>query len=443
MANADNSVIKVAQPRPRLPWLSVFVVLFTATLVYVLFVEAAPPRSIEFAAGAKDGQYYHFANQYAKELKRHGIAVHVRETLGSAENLELLSDPSGTVSVALVQGGMADAELHADLRALGSLYREPLWVFLRRDLEATRLGQLAGLRIAVGKKGSGTRQVAVQLLEACGVGPDQASLIEAAGNEAADRLEQGSIDAACFVASVDAGYVQRLGRSPEVRLMNIEEQEALTRRFRELSAVTVPAGLLDLAHEVPAENTALVAPAALLVVRSTLHPALASVLLEAARRVHARGDALSAPGEFPSTHYVDLPLSEDAEHYYRYGPPFLQRVLPFWLASFVDRIKLLALPLIVLAMPLVRATPPLLRWRIRRRVYVWYARLRELDHLASQGISVSEARLRLAKLKELESQIARVETPLSYMEEYYHLRVHIDLVHRSLLDIVQAEEGTH
>ena len=434
--------LKSAESRrpARLIWISLAAVVFMATLAYVLFVKASPPGSIEIAAGAKDGQYYHFAKRYGEELKRQGIVVKVRETQGSAENLDLLTDPSGKVSVALVQGGMADAERHDDLRALGSLYLEPLWIFLRRDLEVARLGQLAGLRIAVGKKGSGTRLVVIQLLEACGVGPDQATLIDAGGQEAADLLEHASIDAACFVASVDAGYVQRLGRSPQARLMNIEEQEALTRRFRALSAVTVPAGLLDLAHDVPPENTALVAPAALLVVRSTLHPALASALLEAARRVHARGDALSAPGEFPSTHYVDLPLSEDAEHYYRYGPPFLQRVLPYWLANFVDRIKLLALPLVVLAMPLVRAAPPLLRWRARRNVYRWYARLRDLDPLMSRGISGPEARLRLGRLRELESQIARLETPLSYMEEYYNLRMHLDLVQRRLMNVAQAEE---
>jgi hypothetical protein len=280
----------------------------------------------------------------------------------------------------------------------------------------------------------------MQLLEACGVGPDQATLIDAGGQEAADRLEKGSVDAACFVASIDAGYVQRLGRSSRVRLMSLEEQEALTRRFRELSPVTVPAGLLDLAHDVPPENTALVAPAALLVVRSTLHPALASVLLEAARRVHARGDALSSPGEFPAAKYVDLPLSDEAEHYYRYGPPFLQRVLPYWLANFVDRVKILALPLIVLAMPVIRATPPLLRWRTRRKVYRWYAQLRELDPLMLKGISSAEAHLRLTKLRELEMQIAHVETPLSYMEEYYNLRAHLDLVHRCLRDIAKTGE---
>lgn len=129
----------------QLIWASVAALIFLATLAYVLFAKASPPGSIEIAAGAKDGQYYYFANRYAKELKRVGIKVQVRETQGSAENLELLTDPAGKVSVGLVQGGMADAEQHADLRALGSLYLEPFWIFLRRDLDVTRLTELAGL----------------------------------------------------------------------------------------------------------------------------------------------------------------------------------------------------------------------------------------------------------------------------------------------------------
>ena len=417
------------------------VVLTAVTLTYILFVEASPPKSIVIAAGAKDGEYFLVAQKYAQDLHRHGISAKVRETKGSAENLELLSTPGGDVAVALVQGGMADPERHAQLRALGSLYREPLWIFLRQDVEATRLAQLAGLRIAVGAEGSGTRQVALQLLEASGVKSDQATLVDAGGQKAAELLEQGSVDAACFVAGIDAAYVQRLGHSLHVKLMSLEQQQALTRRFRELSAVTVPPGLLDLAGHIPAHEAALVAPTAMLVARPTLHPAVSTVLLEAARRVHAAGDALAEPREFPSSHYVDLPLSDEAERYYRYGPPLLQRLLPYWLATFVDRVKFLALPLLVLIMPFIRATPPLLRWRTRRKVYRWYGRLRELDHLISQGMSPAEAKSRLEELRVLESQIAHVDIPLSYMDEYYNLKVHLNLVHRGLAELAGSTSG--
>jgi hypothetical protein len=90
-------------------------------------------------------------------------------------------------------------------------------------------------------------------------------------------------------------------------------------------------------------------------------------------------------------------------------------------------------------MPVIRATPPLLRWRTRRKVYLWYARLRELDPLMCEAISSEEAKSRLARLRELELHLAGVETPLSYMEEYYNLRAHLDLVHRCLLRIAQAD----
>jgi len=181
MSIPASSITAVPRRPTRWTWLFIVAVVFVPTLAYVLFVKASPPGSIVIAGGAKDGQYYQFARRYAEELKRKGIAVEVRETQGSAENLELLADPTGKVSVALVQGGMADAELHAELRALGSLYREPLWIFLRRDLDVSRLDQLAGKRIAVGKKGSGTRLVALQLLEACGVSSNQTTLHDAGG----------------------------------------------------------------------------------------------------------------------------------------------------------------------------------------------------------------------------------------------------------------------
>ena len=57
----------------------------------------------------------------------------------------------------------------SDFHALGSLYREPLWVFYRGDKPLERLSQLAGKRIGVGPAGSGTHAIAMQLLAANGL----------------------------------------------------------------------------------------------------------------------------------------------------------------------------------------------------------------------------------------------------------------------------------
>ncbi len=442
--SSNKSGTGVARWSEQWTWFTLAGVVLTIVIgSYILFAQAAPPKSLVIAAGAKEGQYYEFAQRYAQTLSRHGIHVTVLETKGSVENLKLLLDPDNDVTVAFVQGGVATPDQKTDLLSLGSLYREPLWIFTRatgseQHQPISHVTQFASLRVAAGSEGSGTRPVVQQLLEAYDVPLDKVQLVDAGGQDAADLLEKGEIDVACFVAGFDAEYVRRLGASPSVRLMGLDHQQALARRFRQLSPVTVPAGMLSLAGQSPPADVNLIAPTANLVVTENLHPALASVLMQAAVSVHAKGDALSEPGEFPASRYLDFPLSSDAENFYRHGPPLLQRLLPFWLAAFVDRVKLLALPMLMLAMPLIRATPPLLRWRTRRKVYLWYDQLRALDHLMKEGMSSDQARASMADLQELESQIVNVEIPLSYMSEYYNLRLHLNLVTEKLRQIIAA-----
>jgi TRAP-type uncharacterized transport system substrate-binding protein len=98
-------------------------------VAYMLLVEAPPPRKIVIATGSEQGAYYQFAKQYAKELAKEGLILELRPTEGSVENLQLLRDDNSGVSVAIVQSGLVDEKDHARLLALGSLYREPLWVF--------------------------------------------------------------------------------------------------------------------------------------------------------------------------------------------------------------------------------------------------------------------------------------------------------------------------
>ena len=422
-------------------WVAVLGVCLAGLLAtFVLFVEAPPPSRIVIATGREDGAYYRFAQQYAALLKKAGITLEVRATKGSVENLSLLLDEDSDVSVALVQSGVADPAASSSLQALCSLYREPLWVFYRGSDEIDRLTQLKGKRLAVGPEGSGTRSIALRLLKANDIDASEAQLFDLAGREAAEALTNQQIDAAFFVAGVDAAYIQQLLKEPEVRLVELAQAEAYARRFRFLSTLTIPSGgLLDLKDNLPAKNTVLVAPAAMLVTRKSLHPALISLLLNVATKVHSGGDVLTNPGEFPSASFTDLPLSEDAAHYFRFGPPVLQRVLPFWFASLVDRMKIMIIPLIMVMMPLLRAAPPLVRWRTRRKIYLWYEQLHQIDQKAIQGMSLTEAQKSLDALNVLEQQVAQVGVPLSYMEEYYNLRLHLNLVRTRVTTILHPE----
>jgi uncharacterized protein len=419
---------------PWVPTVGAICLFFGA--IYLFLVEAPPPKTLIIATGASDGAYYKFATQYAERLKNDGISVTVLETKGSIENLQLLLDENSNVDAALLQGGVAGKEHAENLQSLGSLYREPFWVFYRGEIDIRRLPELKQKTIAIGPPGSGTRSVAMMLLKANNLADGQLKLSDLNGMAAAQALEEGLIDGACFVAGVNTSYVQRLLKAPGIRVLDFVQQEAYSRRYRYLTRVTIPAGLVDAETNIPDRDIRLVAPAATLVTRKSIHPALVTVLVSAASRIHGPGDELSSPNEFPSTLYTDIPMSDHAEHVLKNGPPFLQRVLPFWLATFIDRVKLMIIPLVMVLMPLFRAAPPLLRWRTRRRIYLWYSHVRELDQRVISGMEKLEAIKALDELKDIEKQAASVEIPLSYMEEYYNMRVHLDLVLQRLRRIV-------
>ena len=120
----------------------------------------------------------------------------------------------------------------------------------------------------------------------------------------------------------------------------------------------------------------------------------------------------------------------------------LQRLLPFWMASLVDRAKVMLIPVVMLMMPLLRVAPPLMRWRTRRKIYLWYSDLRDIDQRQLGGLSGPELDRRAARLKEIEHQVAHVDVPLSYMEEFYHLRLHLGMLQQQLAKIRREGAGT-
>jgi TRAP transporter TAXI family solute receptor len=412
---------------------------------YVVFVEPAPPKHLVLAAGRADSANYKFAQEYAAILHKEGFSLEVRATDGSVDNLRLLLDPQSDVGAALVQSGLADAAAAKTLITLGSLYREPLWIFHRGDDTITNLHQFAGQRVAIGPPGSGSRAIATALLAANGVTAREATLTNATGPAAAQALADGGVDAAFFVAAFDSDYIHTLLRDERIQLVSLEQQAAYLRRFPYLAKVDLPAGLVDLGRKVPPRNVAMVAPTAMLVARKDLPPSLTPFLIAAAAKVHAGGDLISTPGEFPAATCTDLPLSEDAEYYYKSGPPVLQRFLPFWLASPADRFKVMIIPLIVVLAPLLRAAPFLVRWRIRHKVFRWYSLLRAIDKKLATGMEPAEMRENLAKLRGAERQVlASVEVPLPYMEEFYNLQANIRMIEAKLekaLEQIDLAEG--
>jgi hypothetical protein len=409
-------------------WAPLALIVIAGFLVAYRYVGVAPPRVIRIATGAGNGAYHAFALEYAQLLASDGITLEVIPTAGTIDNLALLR--RGDVSLALVQGGCATKADRANLQSLGSVFLEAVWVFTPRTSPIRRLNELAGTRVAVGPIGSGTQVLAKQLLGANGVSESNATFVHIDTSDFMPLLLRGELDAGIVVASAEAPVVHTLAEQPQLELLDLERTGAYGRVFPFLTPVTLDEGVLNLERNIPPRDTRLVGTAASLAARRDLHPALIPALLDAATRVHQTGGLLEETRQFPSAHLVDLPMSEDASRYIRNGPSFLYRWLPYGTAVVLDRLKVLLLPLVALLLPLFRIAPPLYQWRVRSRVYRWYAAVRDID-LAISLEQPDVVSLR-SRLHALESDVASVSVPLAYAGEQYHLRLHIHLLQEEL-----------
>ncbi len=405
--------------------------LLITLLAFILayqFVQPAPPDRITMATGGKEGAYYLFGQRYRDFLKQERISLDVINTAGSVDNIRLLRERKA--DVAFVQGGTTGEGEENDLISLGSLYFEPIWVFHRKQLKVEHLTDLLEKRIAIGPEGSGTRAVALQLLGDNSINSSNSTLLELSGRNAADALLGSEIDAAFFIASPRSPIVRALLDSTDIRLMDFKRADAYTRTHRFLSSVTLPQGVINLRQNIPDRETRLLAATANLVVHRKTHPALIDLFLQGATELHGPGGWFESAGQFPQPDYLVYPLSTDAKRFYDYGPPLLQRYLPFWAATLVDRLKVMLLPLIALMIPLIKIMPPIYRWRIRSRIYRWYREVLTLDKsVFQQGTDIGQA---IEELDAIEREVSKVSVPLSFAEELYDLRLHIALVREKL-----------
>jgi hypothetical protein len=412
--------------------IAIFVVVVITLVIWL--VDPAPPHTITMSAGPHDSSFLLAANEYKKILARNGITLKVLESDGSLQNLQRLLDPKQHVDIALVQGGVADGLAVSTLMSLGSVFYDPVVVFYR-GTGITRLAQLEGKRIAIGREGSGTRELALKLLEANGIAPGgDTPLLPDDGLQAATKLVSGEVDAAILNGdSATRALMQRLLRVPGISVMNFEEASAYTRLFPYLDEIDLPPGVLDLRHRIPADTVHLISPTVEIVARTNLHPAISDLLIEAAQEIHGMPGLLQHAGEFPNAVEHEYPISEDAQRYYKTGKSFLYRNLPFWLASVGDRTLVLLLPIAVLLFPALRLIPALYRWRVRSRIYRYYGSLIAIEREALKEPSQEQRDALFHELDQIEESLNSLRMPLAYADTFYVLREHVGFVRSRLV----------
>jgi hypothetical protein len=249
---------------------------------------------------------------------------------------------------------------------------------------------------------------------------------------AGDKLVAGDIDVAFIVASWDSPVVQRLITAEGIELRSFPRADAYVGLFPFLNKLVLPAGIGDLATNRPPSDVLLVAPKASLAVRADLHPAIQYLLLDAAAQVHSGPGIFQKAGQFPAAESIDLPLSEEAQRFYKTGRPFLQDYLPFWIATLTGRLLVVLIPLAAVLYPLFKLLPLMYGWIMRSKMTRLYNEMRSIERdMEAQG-QRHDAGAMIAKLDQLDQRANHLKLPTAYASMLYVLRAHIGLVRERL-----------
>ena len=402
-----------------------------------------PPRKIVLATGQPGGVYDSFGREYQKRLRAHGLTVELVNTAGSVDNFRRIM--AGKADVAFAQSGTYQVVSDPDhkVSGLAAIYYEPLWIFVRRGIRIEDKLPLRSGSVAVGPRGSGTEAVAKAIIAEQGYDITSPAIVNLTSSEARLGLMDGKLDAAFFVISYRDPGIMELMRRKDLQLTSFRREAAYTRKFRGLTPLKVPEGLLDLRDNVPSENITLLAPSAMLVARDDINPRVVELVLKVAQAVHSPGSLIDPPLKFPTLEGVDVPVNEAAETYLTSGESFLSRNLPYRALRWVLLLKLLILPLVAIWVPLLRIAPLVANWRRQRWLKRYYDRLRTLEDKLATAQWPNELREAINEIETLRGEVQALsrKLPPQQQQDVYHWRLHVSLILSEAIERLNRTEA--
>lgn len=400
-------------------------------LVLEYFVPS-PPAEFTIATGSPNQTYEAIGKRYREILARSHVTVDVRNTPGSVDNLKLLNDPTSGVQVGIVQGGVGNIDKSPNLLSLGRVTYQFFWIFYRGTETLDDVRQLKGKSIALGLKGSGGRVLAEDILRLGGVHSGNTTLLAQTVPQATEALNSGKIDAMFLTIAADSPLLRSLLNNPDLRLMSLARAEALPRIYPYLVRLVVPQGLFDWERNIPATEVTIVATTLNVMVRKDFHPALIGLLAQAMVEVHGRPGIFQQAGEFPTLTDPEYPVSEIARDFYKDGPSFLNRYLPFWMTSYAKRTIAVLVAVFAIILPLFNYLPRLYRWFVRERILKLYRRLRIVEKGLHAELTASQIIDLQNDLESIERAVGILGVPNRFSDLFFSLKDHIDLTRTRL-----------
>lgn len=407
--------------------ISVPVLLLIIASFYITsqFIQPPPKKELVIATGSKEGAYYKTALEYKALLEKLKIKVTLVNTAGSVQNIQLLKERK--VDIAFVQNGIASPK--DSLEFLANIYYEPLWIFYKNEqYTMDYVIQLISKKIAIGKEGSGTKHLSQIILADNGINETNSEIISIDSKQAKEKLIKGEIDAMFVVSAPESTTVKTLLENPDINVLSIKRAKAYGRKYSYIEALNLYEGTIDLYKNLPDDNISLLSTSANLLAHEDVPHELIRILLKQITKVHSRKDLFAKDNQFPNLDNTKLVINKEAKQYLTHGDTWLESIFPYWVASNIDRLKILIIPLLTLMIPLFKGVFPLYQWSMRSKIYRWYETLNDLDKQIPL-LSQEELKEKEAFLEELKIEIQNeTRVPLSFMGEYYNLIMHVDLI---------------
>ena len=414
--------------------------IFLALFVLLWIIRPSPPKVVEMAAGRPSDYTYALAQEYVAYFKKNGIQLKLISTDGTFDNLHKVRDPGANIKIAFVQSGIpAASEGEQSIVSLGSVDYEPIWLFYwgtETDDQKLAMTHLLEEPISIGNVGSGTRLRAMQLLEISGLGlqPNMLGLPE---DEAIHALKKGEIRAMLLVEHYESPTVQDLLNQKYLVVASFVRAAAYAKQLKFIELLHVPRAAFNISRDYPKQDINLLSTTTNLVVDEDLHPAIQMLLMQASSDIVGKETFFSKSGEFPAIKDPTVPVSPVAQRFFDKGPPILHYVLPFWLAEFIERIVILALPFFAMVYPIIKSIPNFLEKRAKRKILRFYAPLRQLENEVINDKNLECIQKYLDTLNKIEADLLRLRVHKKVISDFYTLRSDIDFVRTILLRLQQ------
>ncbi len=408
-------------------WLPILLLVGAVFWFSAQFIKPEADKTLTIATGRSGGSYFTYAQRYQALLQEYDIEVKIIETAGSLETLDLLKDHK--VDIGFVQGGTVDLEVHKDLESIASIFFEPLWLFMKKvDKPISYVSQLQSKRVSIGEKGSGTSALIKQIAQVNDLEVGKTKIENLSLLNSYKALQKGELDAFFSVISANTPIISNLLKDEKIQAISLKRIKAYEKNFAYLQGITVFEGSLNLIDNLPKNDIHLLSTTATLAVHKDVDNTLVRLFAKIVKSENRRNDG------FPSLEHLELPINAQAKKYMLTGDSILEKIFPYWIASNLDRLKIMIIPLLTLLIPLFKGFLPLWRWRIRSKIYKWY---KQLDYHGQRWEQYDKKALSygIQEVKNLQNEIKeQVDVPMAYMSEYYMLKTHVDFILQKMLD---------